>query len=1302
MTAKLDAAIEAAQKAADTTSLEDPKYKVVTERLLIALRNKYLSTGSASDLDRAVKVAEDAIAATPKTNPRRAQWLSSLETLLMERYEETDDSKDLNRAIEVGDEAIETISEDNPDRGAIISNHALSFYARLASSRDEKDIDRAVEIARLALEATALDSPERSTRWASLGSMLGTKFGLTRSLTDLNNAVNAAREGFNTAPTDHPRRIGLANNLGMWLDRRFNATKEQADLDEAISVAESILKTVPADLPGEASDAANNLGVWYNKRYKQSGQLEDLNRAIGWAEQTLQTHPAGDKGRSPILSSLGHWHLERYKKTGSNSDLDRAVEFAEESLKVLPPGHPHQMNRVTALSLALDTRYDALGNAADDDRVIEVAKKEISTIPLDHPHRSSLLDSLVMRLGKRFKRLGEEADFEAAIAYAGELLGGESSEITNSILREIATAHSVRFRKTGELEHLHTAIDAAEKAVKSEDATLGTHASSLETLARLLYHRYERLSGLDDLGYAAAIAKRCVEVSVQDDSLYPTRLDILATILSRKFERLGDEKDIEEAIEAGNKALEILPQGNPKRSNILSHIPAYHSMRAGKTRELSKISDAIKVAEEVLATLPRDSDARPVVLHNLGATLASRIQLTRSLDDNPRAIEVAQMAVDEIDPENPVRAQMFYDLGLHIERPDEINKTMEGVDIDRAIKAFKAGWECQNSSPSIRIKCAENGAGSLAMQEKWEEAYELIEAAMQLVPVVVPWSLQDADKEYVLSQLMGLASQAAAISLNAGKSPGHALQLLESGRGVMAGLLLGMRSDISELKAKCPELAERFERLRGELDSPKPATTIELESSNSVETRAIGRREAERKYQELLVAIRAQPGFSEFLLPPGEKHMIRVADDPIVVLNVNYHRCDAFLVRKDRGIEVLELPKLKYRDIYKNRDILKKTDSPYVLNKLLEWLWDVAAAPILDALGYTEPIPASADPVDGWPHIWWVPSGQLSHFPFHAAGRHSEGSKDTVLDRVISSYSSSIKTLIYGRENFRQLNTNNGAEEQAPGEALIVTVPGSGLRFVKDEVAVLEELCPSLNLTPIRPAAERDEILRHLRTCKVFHFASHGQSDPKEPSKSQLVLQHGSALTVSDLRECRLQEAGPFLAYLSACSTRVNDAAWLANEEVHLVSALQLAGFRHVIGTLWAVSDRYCVDVARVLYQTLRDRGMTDRAVYAGLHHAVRTLRKKGLEEFAAKRGVGLQIGDDDVDEEALSAVCDDISVVVDEVTPSNAVEEMTSAVDDATTRQSKWALSKGSTARTRRENPGDPFVWAAYIHFGL
>ena len=107
---------------------------------------------------------------------------------------------------------------------------------------------------------------------------------------------------------------------------------------------------------------------------------------------------------------------------------------------------------------------------------------------------------------------------------------------------------------------------------------------------------------------------------------------------------------------------------------------------------------------------------------------------------------------------------------------------------------------------------------------------------------------------------------------------------------------------------------------------------------------------------------------------------------------------------------------------------------------------------------------------------------------------------------------------------------------------------------------------------------------------------------------------------VGTLMEMKLRERLPFLAYLSACGTgQIKDDRFV-DESIHLVSAYQLAGFRHVVGTLWEVNDETCVDIARMTYEGMRDKGMTDEAVCWGLHTAIREIRNRWVSEMAHPR----------------------------------------------------------------------------------
>lgn len=69
-------------------------------------------------------------------------------------------------------------------------------------------------------------------------------------------------------------------------------------------------------------------------------------------------------------------------------------------------------------------------------------------------------------------------------------------------------------------------------------------------------------------------------------------------------------------------------------------------------------------------------------------------------------------------------------------------------------------------------------------------------------------------------QFSGLAADGVAIALQAGVEPSHCLRIMELGRGIIMGLAIDCRSDLSELEKKSPELFGRFSSLRLEIDSP--------------------------------------------------------------------------------------------------------------------------------------------------------------------------------------------------------------------------------------------------------------------------------------------------------------------------------------------------------------------------------------------------------------------------------------------------------------------------------------------------
>ena len=352
----------------------------------------------------------------------------------------------------------------------------------------------------------------------------------------------------------------------------------------------------------------------------------------------------------------------------------------------------------------------------------------------------------------------------------------------------------------------------------------------------------------------------------------------------------------------------------------------------------------------------------------------------------------------------------------------------------------------------------------------------------------------------------------------------------------------------------------------------------------------------------------------------------------MVTFNISAYRSDALLLTAF-GISCVNLPALSppalieqintfhraLREARDSGDLGGRIAAQRKLLDVLGWLWDAAAGPVLDALGYG----GTQLPDITWPRVWWAPGGLLGLLPLHAAGHHSEPAprgqpRSTVMDRIVSSYTPTIRALRYSRQH--------ADHPDGLGPALIVampTTPGqSDLPDVPAEVAMVRAICqppppsspnqaeapwttlasrPGRACSAICPAARSLTSPVTVKATRATHptagYCFITTPVPRSPSPASQRL----TMTSSSSSTCR--PAVPPSPSPRNCWTRPSTSPPRSS----------FAGSRHVIGTLWDVGNAVAADIAATFYTGLRtSTGIidTDRAAFA-LHHAVRAVRDK-------------------------------------------------------------------------------------------
>ncbi|KAF3232311.1 hypothetical protein TWF192_010074 [Orbilia oligospora] len=892
-----------------------------------------------------------------------------------------------------------------------------------------------------------------------------------------------------------------------------------------------------------------------------------LSKAITATEKVVANTNVNDLNYVAYLKNLITLLVKKYECSYSITDLDQSILRGEEILTLHHCDWDSQIDdlirlkKVKCLYIEPDSTLELEEMMFNYDVVAATCLEAASTSAFDIPSRHH----------KKFEKTGDINHLEKAIQACKENIAATwYPQDKSRALGNLSLYLFDKFNRTGNLHEIHRVIKTGEEALKVSEMGSREHperALFLTNFSNFLIARYNRTGDLEDLQKSIKLGQEALGMCQENITYHKAGLSLgaLASFLLQRFCRTDDLDDLDQAIEAGEEASTVRLLDGLDVTIMLTNLAASYQLRYEKTGNNKDLQMAVERGEGALAAMPTDKPQRTALLSSIEAGEKA----VAGTHHNDR-----EMGTGLINLAESFRTKFDY--------------TGAPADFEKAVSPFQEAARISHAAPKNRIFSARSVALMLATENRWVEGSNMAALAVELLPLMAPRQLAQRDQRYILGEFAGLAPIAASLIIIAGKDgyASRAVQLLELGRGVITGLRFGTRSDLTMLRLRHPEVAQR-----------------------------------------VVEEIRRLPEFKNFLRPPQAGELVAAASGgPIIFINVSMFRCDALLVQS-RGIRSLALPDLREKDIKSNVEFINSVRSGSVpassksaidrIFHILEWLWDATVSLILNELGFSGP-PLG----DDWPRVWWVPTGQLTSLPLHAAGYHRRQSTDTTLDRVISSYSPSIKALMYCRSNSRI------APKFSSDEALLVCMnrtPGySDLEYTTEEVDALEGLLSNQIQTVKLERPTKREVLEHLSKCTIYHFAGHGKSDPLDPSKSALLVSdwEENSLTVEQLigLDFRKTSRPPWLAYLSACSTSDSNIKKLHGESINLATACQLAGFQHVVGTLWEVSDRESVNVAKDFYHTIDVGGVVDDwKVSLGVHKATRRLRGATMEKMKLK-----------------------------------------------------------------------------------
>ncbi|NRQ36944.1 CHAT domain-containing protein [Nonomuraea sp. NN258] len=892
--------------------------------------------------------------------------------------------------------------------------------------------------------------------------------------------------------------------------------------------------------------------------------------------------------------AIGWLFHARWVATESNFELSQAVfhltpvahipRVVPELLRpLIGPGAEPEVQAGTATAMLAEAHTTSEPSYLTV--VIALLAQAAAATPSGSPGLPLLLMNLGVACRHRYQRHGDPGDLDAAVSATEEALGlaSESSGEWFAVAANLVAVYQQRYELRGDVADLDEAIRLGDQVVDTapDDHPLLLVAVSYLGIGYQL--RYLRDGGLTDLLRAITLSEVSVKATQPDDPDRPGRLNNLSIALLQRHQRLGNVADLDQAIELSEESLASVPGDHPERVIYLKQLSAVLAQRHEHGGDPVTLDRAIEVGEQGLAlasggaALVGGADLAKQ-LTNLALGYFWRYERDGEAADLGRAGELARNALARLPDGHPATTAIIsVTADVHSAHRAAGSPSVTADELRRLAELARGAVR---SVPSQSVRAFTRLATLAVDLGDPSLAADLYDAAIALLPAAVSRRNSRVDQEERVGQYTHLVGEAVAAHL-AASDPEGAVAVAEQGRGILLAEEADLHTDLAELEEREPGLAERFREVRDRLRAtsqvhPGGLMVITADLVND-------RTRLWVEYDDLVKEIRR--GSPRFLDRPEPAELRAAANGGAVVLvNSARSRSDAIIITTG-DITAVALPNLSWDDVAKHvaelviamqasasGTLTGALRMRRVVKETLEWLSATIAGPLGAALS-------------GVDRVWWLPIGMLGVLPLHTA----------LPDRVVSSYAPTLRVLARARSRppatvRRQLTVAVSSAPELPA-----------LSGTAEEAEVLHQHHPGVLL--VDEHATTGRVLAELPDRTWAHFACHAATDVEKPSFGGLVL-HDDLLPVGAIAALPLDQAE--LAYLSACSTAFS-GVFHANESIHLASAFQMAGFRHVVGSQWLLDDATAAAVAREFYRGLPGPDADDAARV--LHRVMRGLR---------------------------------------------------------------------------------------------